>query len=70
MTFCISVFGKPPRKYLTSIRVKKARELLESTDYGVGEIGNIVGYDNPLYFSRIFKKQTGISPAEYRKAAR
>lgn len=62
--------GMPPRKYLTSIRVSKARELLESTDYGVGEIGNIVGYENPLYFSRIFKKQTGISPAEYRKAAR
>ena len=62
--------GMPPRQYLTSIRVKKAQELLESTDYGVGEIGSIVGYENPLYFSRIFKKQTGISPAEYRKAAR
>lgn len=48
--------GMPPRKYLTSIRVKKAQELLESTDYGIGEIGSIVGYDNPLYFSRIFKK--------------
>ncbi|MGL6218732.1 MAG: helix-turn-helix domain-containing protein [Lacrimispora sphenoides] len=62
--------GMPPRRYLTSIRVKKAQELLESTDYGIGEIGSIVGYDNPLYFSRIFKKQTGTSPAEYRKAAR
>ncbi len=62
--------GMPPGRYLTSIRIKKAQELLESTDYGIGEIGNIVGYDNPLYFSRIFKKQTGISPAEYRKAAR
>lgn len=62
--------GMPPLKYLTFIRINKARELLESTGYGVGEIGNIVGYDNPLYFSRIFKKQTGFSPAEYRKAAR
>lgn len=62
--------GMPPRKYLTSIRINKARELLESTGYGIGEIGNIVGYENPLYFSRIFKKQTGASPAEYRKAAR
>lgn len=62
--------GMPPRKYLTSIRIKKAQELLESTDYCIGEIGSIVGYDNPLYFSRIFKNQTGIPPAEYRKAAR
>lgn len=60
--------GMPPRKYLTSIRINKARELLESTDYSVGEIGCIVGYENPLYFSRIFKKQTGIAPLEYRKS--
>lgn len=62
--------GMPPGKYITSIRVSKAKELLESTDYTVGEIGTIIGYENPLYFSRIFKKQTGHSPAEYRKAAR
>lgn len=60
--------GVPPLQYLTSIRINKAKELLESTDCPVGEIGEIVGYDNPLYFSRIFKKQTGLSPAGYRKA--
>jgi AraC-like DNA-binding protein len=62
--------GMPPGKYITSIRINKAKELLESTDYTVGEVGTIIGYDNPLYFSRIFKKQTGLCPAEYRKAAR
>lgn len=60
--------GVPPQKYLTSIRINKAKELLESTNCPVSEIGSIVGYDNPLYFSRIFKKQTGLSPATYRKA--
>lgn len=60
--------GVPPLKYLTSIRISKAKELLESTSCPVNEIGSIVGYDNPLYFSRIFKKQTGLSPATYRKA--
>lgn len=65
-----SYTGLPPLKYLTSIRIKKARELLESTDYSVGEIGGIVGYDNPLYFSRMFKKINGNSPVQYRKAAR
>ncbi|MDW2798199.1 AraC family transcriptional regulator [Clostridium boliviensis] len=62
--------GMPPGRYLTEIRIKKAKELLESTDYSVGEIGGIIGYENPLYFSRIFKKTAGVSPAEYRKAAR
>ena len=54
-------------QYLTSVRIRRARELLETTDYTVSEIGALVGYDNPLYFSRIFKKQTGVSPAGYRK---
>lgn len=62
--------GMPPGRYLTDIRIRKAKELLESTDYSIGEIGGIVGYENPLYFSRIFKKTAGVSPAEYRKAAR
>lgn len=60
--------GMPPGQYLTSIRISKAKELLESTGYTVSEIGGIVGYENPLYFSRIFKKQTGLSPVDYRKA--
>lgn len=59
--------GMPPLQYLTKIRMAKAASLLESTNYNVGEIGAVVGYENPLYFSRIFKKQTGYSPAEYRK---
>ena len=59
--------GVPPCKYLTSIRINKAKELLESTNCPVSEIGSIIGYENPLYFSRIFKKQTGLSPAAYRK---
>ena len=62
--------GMPPGRYLTDIRIRKAKELLESTDYSIGEIGGIIGYENPLYFSRIFKKTAGVSPAEYRKAAR
>ncbi len=55
-----------PMQYIVSIRVTNAQMLLETTNYNVTEIGNIVGYDNPLYFSRIFKKQKGVSPSEYR----
>ena len=56
-----------PAQYLLSLRISNAQTLLESTNYNVTEIANIVGYDNPLYFSRIFKKQSGVSPSEFRK---
>ncbi len=58
---------KSPMQYILSIRINNAVTLLETTNYNVAEISAIVGYDNPLYFSRIFKKQKGISPTDYRK---
>ena len=59
--------GSTPAQYLLSLRISNAQTLLESTSYNITEIANIVGYDNPLYFSRIFKKQIGMSPSEFRK---
>ena len=58
-----------PAQYLLSLRMVNAQSLLENTDYSVGEIAEIVGYDNQLYFSRVFKKEYGISPVQYRKRA-
>ena len=59
--------GSTPAQYLLSLRISNAQSLLESTSYNVMEIAEIVGYNNPLYFSRLFKKQCGVSPTEYRK---
>jgi len=59
--------GISPMQYLLTIRVNVATTLLESTSYNVTQIAAIVGYDNPLYFSRLFKKHKGLSPTEYRK---
>ena len=56
-----------PAQYLLSLRMVNAQSLLENTDYSVGEVAEIVGYDNQLYFSRVFKKEYGVSPAQYRK---
>ena len=56
-----------PMQYILNIRINNAVTLLETTNYNVAEISAIVGYDNPLYFSRIFKKQRGVSPSDYRK---
>lgn len=59
--------GITPMQYILTIRIANAQSLLATTTYNVTEIAEIVGYDNPLYFSRLFKKQTGISPTEYRR---
>ena len=59
--------GTTPMQFITSIRNTNAQMLLETTNYAVNEIAHIVGYDNPLYFSRLFHKQKGCSPSEYRK---
>lgn len=56
-----------PAQYLLSLRISNAQILLETTNYNVTEIANLVGYDNPFYFSRILKKQSGVSPSEFRK---
>ena len=56
-----------PMQYILSLRISNAQVLLEQANYTVTEIAAIVGYDNPLYFSRIFKKQLGVSPQQYRQ---
>ena len=61
------VFGVSPKQYILNIRMNNAQNLLESTDYTVAEIAAIVGYDNSLYFSRIYHKQKGQAPSDYRK---
>ncbi|MBQ3559329.1 MAG: AraC family transcriptional regulator [Agathobacter sp.] len=59
--------GSTPMQYILSKRIYNATALLQNEQYNITEISTIVGYDNPLYFSRIFKKIKGISPSEYRK---
>ena len=56
-----------PMQYLLTIRVNNAASLLETTDYSMAEISAIVGYEDPLYFSRLFRKLKGMSPSDYRK---
>ena len=56
-----------PAQYIQSLRVTNAKILLETTSYNITEISNLVGYENPLYFSRFFRKQCGMSPTQFRK---
>lgn len=59
--------GMSPIDYLIKIRMDKAKELLLSSSLNISEISEILGYENSLYFSRIFKKKEGVSPEKYRK---
>ncbi len=54
-------------KYLTDVRMEQAKILLRNPDNKLIAIANEVGYDDPYYFSHCFKKNTGLSPVEYRK---
>ena len=62
-----SVMKMSPMQYIISLRIATAKGLLEKSTKNIAEISNEIGYDNPLYFSRLFKKCTGLTPTEYRK---
>ena len=59
--------GMPPIEYKNSLRIKKAESLLCDPYCSIGEIADILGFDNVCYFTRSFKKYTGMSPTEFRK---
>lgn len=52
--------------YINMIRIKKAKELLKKNEMSIKEIGYTVGYSDPNYFSKVFKKYEGYSPKEYK----
>ena len=59
--------GISPQEYILSNRIKRAKELIEMGLFSVSFIAYSVGYDDPLQFSKIFKKHMGISPRHYAK---
>lgn len=62
------VTGMRLREYLMQTRINKAKDLLNDPESKVKEIAYKVGFRNPDYFCRIFKKRTGLSPTEWRMA--
>lgn len=54
-------------QYITRIRIEQAQRLLRETDLKIAEIAKDVGLKDPRYFNTVFKRQTGMTPAVYRK---
>ena len=63
-------YGISPIQYLLSVRIKKAKTLLEETNLKVGDIASSVGFSAQQRFNDIFKKHLGLSPSEYRQKYR
>ncbi|MCK4750530.1 MAG: helix-turn-helix transcriptional regulator, partial [Bacteroidales bacterium] len=59
--------GIAPVQYHLDLKIRRAREMLISTDRSIKEIAFDLGFHSVHYFSRIFKKKTGVSPSEIRK---
>ena len=62
--------GVPPLEYITNLRMTSACTLLATTDLPVCDVGASVGYSDPHFFSRMFKKSIGMSPLAFRKQER
>lgn len=62
-----SAMGFSLMEYIQHLRIEKAKKLLRETSDSISEICGQTGYDSPPYFAKIFKKQTGQTPSEYRE---
>lgn len=59
--------GTSPINFLIDKRILEAKNLLETTNYSIAQISDIIGFSSQSYFSQIFRKITGVTPLQYRK---
>jgi len=62
-------FGITPLKFIHTLQVTRAKMLLVDTDLSVSEIGYRNGFNNPAYFTLLFRKMTGLTPSGFRETA-
>ncbi len=60
--------GKTPSQFLEERRISKAKDMLTKTTLSISQVAENVGYRDALYFSRVFRKHTGISPTDFRNS--
>jgi AraC family transcriptional regulator, arabinose operon regulatory protein len=59
--------GASPVEFLIHLKIQRACQLLDTTTRRIADVGRAVGYEDPYYFSRIFRKVMATSPSKYRK---
>lgn len=64
-----SMVGMTPVDFVRHIRMQRAEELIAKSNYPFSQIAYMVGFSDPKYFSKCFKKETGMTPSEYREKA-
>ena len=63
---CKKVLGMPPKKFLMEERLNMAKQLIQDPNINVTEVAYRCGFSDPKYFSKCFKKDTGVNPSEYK----
>ncbi len=59
--------GMSPLEYVHTLRLEEAKQMLESEDKSIEAIANEVGYEDAAFFSRLFKRNVNLTPAQYRR---
>ena len=62
-----SATGLAPLAYVHALRLEEAKQMLETTNASIESIAREVGYEDPGFFSRLFKREVDLAPAEYRR---
>jgi transcriptional regulator GlxA family with amidase domain len=62
--------GYTPLEYVQALRIEEAKQMLETEDTSIDDVGAAVGYEDPTFFRRLFKRRAGVTPAEYRQRNR
>ncbi len=65
-TYFKQMCGSSFKEYLNMVRIEEAKRLLANTDYAILDIAIAIGFENQSYFSKVFKKFTGLTPKQYR----